>query len=158
MPQMYDYCSYRRTAPTAAQNVFIALSRGLINDYIWVLNSKSINWCVNLSRLNHATPVIDDATWTLQFAVTFYWTTERTPTHRIMAGIASSGTWLDKAQLYANAANHMLIAAVAFYTTWLCLIEGPGPYVWHTWLCTIGVSRAYLSSLYIHKYRKCLPH
>lgn len=57
-----------------------------------------------------------------------------------MSAIASRGTWLDKCQLYANLANHMLIAVMAFYTTWLCLILGPTTYSWHIWLCTIGVS------------------
>lgn len=62
-----------------------------------------------------------------------------------MSESASRRTWLDKVQLYANVANHMLIAVVAFYTTWLCLMIEREPsifsvYSWHTWLCTIGVS------------------
>lgn len=58
--------------------------------------------------------------------------------HTIMT--ESQGSWLDKAQLYANTCNHMLIAIVAFYTTSLCLRIGPTNYSWHMWLCMIGVS------------------
>lgn len=43
-------------------------------------------------------------------------------------------------QKYINTLNHMLIAMVSVYTTWLCWQLGPTAFSLHTWLCTIGVS------------------
>lgn len=54
-------------------------------------------------------------------------------------------SWLDMCQIYLNTVNHMVIAVVSIYTTWLCVQQGfrndgwPA-WNWHTWLCTIGVS------------------
>lgn len=49
-------------------------------------------------------------------------------------------SYLEIVQKYINTANHMLIALVSVYTTWLCWQLGPTSFSLHTWLCTIGVS------------------
>lgn len=54
-------------------------------------------------------------------------------------------SWLDICQIYLNTANHMVIAVISVYTTWLCwelgLRHGMTYWGWHVWLCTIGVSK-----------------
>lgn len=49
-------------------------------------------------------------------------------------------SWLDHVQKYVNTVNHMFIAMVSTYTTYLCWQFGPNAFSLHAWLCTIGVS------------------
>lgn len=50
---------------------------------------------------------------------------------------------LEVLQKYVNTLNHMMIAMISTYTTWLCWQLGPTSFSLHTWLCTIGVSRSH---------------
>lgn len=55
-------------------------------------------------------------------------------------------TVLEKVEVYLNTLNHMFIATVSIYLTWLCYGLGYSYLTMHMWLCTIGVST------YIFKY------
>lgn len=58
------------------------------------------------------------------------------------AAVRKPSQWLDKLQMYANTINHMLIAIICVYTSWMCYNLGPTNYTLHTWLTTIGVRSA----------------
>lgn len=48
----------------------------------------------------------------------------------------------EKTQIYLNTLNHMFIATVSIYVTWLCFQMGfERSRTLHVWLCTLGVSQ-----------------
>ena len=52
----------------------------------------------------------------------------------------SKKTFWEKVEITLNAINHMFIASISIYMTFLCLGLGYRPITLHIFLCTIGVS------------------